>query len=107
MAAKNLKPSAQTQLTSFFASSCESASSSQSTPGNDDEASQTESSCHRKFLTRWKMIYLCADTEGENDDEKVFCRECRRAKLSNVFALGKTRPTGGWKKEYLVACCFT
>ena len=101
MAAKKLNPSAQTQLTLFFASSCESASSFQLTHGNDDEASQTESSHHQKFLTMWKMIYLWADTESENDDEKAFCQECRRAKLSNVFALSKTFPTGGWKKEYL------
>ena len=39
--------------------------------------------------------------EGTGEDITVYCRDCKRANLSNDFARGKKRPGKGWKKEYL------
>ena len=38
------------------------------------------------------------EIEG-GEDEKVFCKDCRKAGFTNEFAVGK--PGRGWKKEYL------
>ena len=49
---------------------------------------------------RWKLIFPWVEME-DGGNEKLYCRECRSAKLKNVFAVGKNRSSGGWKKEYL------
>ena len=51
---------------------------------------------------RWKLLFPWVEFEdGGHKNETLYCRECRSAKLKNAFAVGKDRPPGGWKKEYL------
>ena len=47
----------------------------------------------------WKLKFLWVEMEDGNH-KKFYCQECRSANL-NPFAIGKARPLGGWKKEYL------
>ena len=95
------------RLDSYFDSS---GSSSVSRSIENDESKVSEPSHpsrhdrqqSRKFLMRWKLLFPWVDFEdGGQQCEKLFCRDCRSAKLKNAFAGGKDRPLGGWKKEYL------
>ena len=64
-----------------------------------EESEQNDSQRQqRKFLMRWELIFpwIEVDVGGNN---KLYCRECRSAKLKNAFAVGKNRPNGGWKRN--------
>ena len=54
----------------------------------------------RSFLQHWLKIYPLLLVEGTEKDITVFCRDCRRANLSNNFTKGKKQPGKEWKKEY-------
>ena len=94
------------RLESYF-DSPGSSSVSSSVENEESEVSEpSHSSRHdrqqRKFLLRWKLLFPWVDFEdGGQESEKLYCRECRSANLQNAFAVGKDRPLGGWKKEYL------
>lgn len=55
----------------------------------------------RQFLQHWLKLYPWLEVEGTGEDITVFCRDCKKAKLTNEFSKGKKRPCSGWKKEYL------
>ena len=48
---------------------------------------------------RWKLIFPWIEVEDGGND-KLYCRECRSAKLKNAFTVGKNRPSGGWKLRH-------
>ena len=70
---------------------------------SDEQSHPSSSSAHkrRQFLQQWLTLYPWLTVEGTGEDITVYCQDCKRAKLSNEFAKGKKRPSGGWKKEYL------
>jgi hypothetical protein len=78
---------------------------------DSDEQAQSSSSSssnapkRRQFLHQWLTIYPWLIMEGTGENITLYCRDCKQAKLSNEFAKGKTRPSGGWKKEYLQRHC--
>ena len=49
-------------------------------------------------MPRWKCLFPWVEM---NNEDKLYCRECRAAGMKNDFAIGKLRPAKGWKKEYL------
>ena len=74
---------------------------SSSYSSNTNEEMENESSysrAQRKFLPRWKYLFPWVEIDNE---EKLYCRECRATGMKNDFAIGKLRPVKGWKKEYL------
>ena len=69
---------------------------------SEDKESERRAAC-RKFLPRWKYLFpWVEEIQGDDENEdKLYCRECRAAGMTNDFALGKVKPAKGWKKEYL------
>ena len=68
---------------------------------NTNEEVENKSSysrAQRKFLPHWKYLFPWVEIDNE---EKLYCRECRAAGMKNDFAIGKLRPAKGWKKECL------
>ena len=89
------------RLENYFDSGSSSMSSVEHEENETSHTSRYERQ-QRKFLMRWKLLFPWVDFEnGDQDSETLYCRECRAAKLKNPFAVGKERPMGGWKKEYL------
>ena len=80
-------------------SDCESEHSEEQSQGSSSGSAGTHK--RRQFLQHWLKIYPWLTVEGTGEDITVYCRDCKRAKLSNEFAKGKKRPSSGWKKEYL------
>ena len=69
----------------------------------EEQSSSSSTSCVSKkqsFLQHWLKIYPWLLVESTEKDITVFCRDCRRANLSNNFTKGKKQPGKGWKKEY-------
>ena len=97
-------PALGSSSTSTGASSETSTSAAEASFSADAEVEESEQRDsqrqQRKFLMRWKLISPWIEVEDGGND-KLYCRECRSAKLKNAFAVGKNRPSGGWKKEYL------
>ena len=50
-------------------------------------------------MLRWKLLFPWVEFDSAEKD--IYCKECREANLKNAYAVGKARPLGGWKKEYL------
>ena len=94
----------QRLLTAFVdidSSDTDSTIPSSSYSSNTNEEVENESShcrARRKFLPRWKCLFPWVEMDNE---DKLYCRECRAAGMKNDFAIGKLRPAKGWKKEYL------
>ena len=87
------------RLENYFDSGSSSLSSVDNEENETSHTSRYERQ-QRKFLMRWKLLFPWVDFDGE-ENEKLYCLECRGAGLKNPFAVGKERPLGGWKKEYL------
>ena len=88
-------------LEKFFIPTSGSSSVSTSTDSEESHVKSNDSKRHqRKFLMDWKLIFTWVEMEDGNH-KKLYCRECCSANLKNPFAVGKARPLGGWKKEYL------
>ena len=76
---------ADTSSTTADASSGTPSAASFSADVEDEESEQSDSQRQqRKFLMRWKLIFPWVELE-DGGNEKFYCRECRSAKLKNVF----------------------
>jgi hypothetical protein len=91
-------PKKKATIVNYFGPSSSSVStSSESEDGRVERSPRNQ----RKFLLRWKILYPWAELEEGEPGEVIYCRDWRSANLKNPFAVGKTRPMGEWKKEYL------
>lgn len=89
-------------LDAFFRSDSSSSSFSVGTENEDDEQDLQENQrTQRKFVLRWRLLFPWVEFEDGEGEERLYCRDCRAAKLKNAYSIGKQRPKGGWKKEYL------
>ena len=105
----------QCLLTSFLAGDSFEEAEELSTDGGERSTETGESSIEdqpsgsfvsgitkkRTFLFHWTKIYPWLLMEGTGEDITVYCRDCKKAGLTNDFAKGKKTPGKGWKKEYL------
>jgi hypothetical protein len=94
------------RLENYFDSSGSSSVSSSVENEESEVGEPSHSSRHdrqqRKCLLRWKLLFPWINFEDRGQEsEKLFCRDCRSAKLKNAFAVCKDHPLGRWKKEYL------
>ena len=69
------------------------------TSSSAGEASRLSKRHH--FMQHWLKLYSWVTIEGSGENLVVYCRDCKRAKLSNDFAHGKKQLPKGWKREYL------
>ena len=96
-----MKQQRQRSIDLFLGSSQQLSLSEESEFIDESDHLDTSSSSNydRLFLPRWKKLYQWAQYDEESD--VVYCRDCRVAGFKNDFAVGKSRHSKDWKKEYL------
>ena len=96
----------QRLLTSFLAGDSFEEAEELSTDGGERSTETGESSIEdqpsgsfvsgitkkRTFLFHWTKIYPWLLMEGTGEDITVYCRDCKKAGLTNDFAKGKKTP---------------